>query len=142
MSVPPSPWDMEVAKASKLASTWDTTVAVATEPPAASPAIHDALPPAVPEPEAEIEHTALSDSLPSAAEEVIREEAAQVVEESAPEVTHQPSVSEAPVTPAPSVDDMVAKVLSKMDPSVLQAMTRELLKPVIESIVREELKKK
>jgi len=84
----------------------------------------------------------LSDSLPSAAEEVIREEAAQVVEESAPEVTHQPSVSEAPVTPAPSVDDMVAKVLSKMDPSVLRAMTRELLKPVIESIVREELKKK
>jgi len=142
MSVPPSPWDAEVAKASKLASTWDTTVAVATEQPAAARAVHDALPPAVPEPPAEIERTTLSNSLPSAAEEVIREEAAHVVEESAPEVTHQPSVSEAPVTPAPSVDDMVAKVLSKMDPSVLQAMTRELLKPVIESIVREELKKK
>jgi len=37
---------------------------------------------------------------------------------------------------------MVAKVLAKMDPSVLQAMTRELLKPVIESIVREQLNKK
>jgi len=64
------------------------------------------------------------------------------VEESAPEVSHSPSVTEAVVTAAPSVDEMVAKVLAKMDPSVLQAMTRELLKPVIETIVREELNKK
>ena len=64
------------------------------------------------------------------------------MEESAPEVSHLPSVTEVAVIGAPSVDDMVARVLAKMDPSVLQAMTRELLKPVIESIVREELNKK
>jgi hypothetical protein len=49
---------------------------------------------------------------------------------------------ELPATLAPSVDEMVAKVLAKMDPSVLQAMTKELLKPVIETLVREELNKK
>jgi hypothetical protein len=127
MSVPPSPWDAEVAKASKLAATWDTSAAVAT---------------VVSEPVAEIENDKIPAYMPAATEEVIREEAAQVVEESAPEVSDLPSVTEAVVTATPSVDDMVAKVLAKMDPSVLQAMTRELLKPVIESIVREELNKK
>jgi hypothetical protein len=142
MSVPPSPWDAEVAKASKLAATWDTSVAVATEAAPADPVVHELTRPAGPEPVDEIERTANANSLPAAAEEVIREEAAHVVEESAPESSYSPSVAEAPVIPAPSVDYMVAKVLAKMDPSVLQAMTRELLKPVIESIVREELNKK
>jgi CheY-like chemotaxis protein len=142
MSAPPSPWDAEVAKASKLAATWDTSVAVATEPVPATLEVHEAAPAVAPEAVAEVERTAISNSLPAAAEEVIREEAVHVVEESAPEASHSPSVAEVPVTPAPSVDDMVAKVLAKMDPSVLQAMTRELLKPVIESIVREELNKK
>ena len=143
MSVPPSPWDAEVAKASKLAATWDTSVAVAAPPvpvvqeePASERAFERA-------PAVEVEHTASPSYLPTATEEVIREEAAQVVEESAPETLHTPpAVAEAVADAAPSVDDMVAKVLAKMDPSVLQAMTRELLKPVIETIVREELNKK
>jgi hypothetical protein len=142
MSVPPSPWDAEVAKASKLAATWDTSVAVATELAQAAPVILEEAPPALSEPQAEVQHEAISNSLPAATEEVIREEAAQVVEESVPEVAHAPSVGEEAVTPPPSVDDMVAKVLANMDPSVLQAMTRELLMPVIESIVREQLNKK
>lgn len=145
MSVAPSPWDAEVAKASRLAATWDTAVAVATEPP---PAVEVISHPA-PEPVAEAVREEASASLPTAAEEAIREEAAQVVEESAhaieetaPETTEMQPVPEAVTAPQPSVDDLVAKVLSKMDPSVLQAMTRELLKPVIESIVREELNRK
>ena len=142
MSVPPSPWDAEVAKASKLAATWDTSAAVATVPPAAVPLAHQPAPSAAPEPVTEIENHEIPTYLPVATEEVIREEAAHVVEESAPEVSHSPSVIEAAVEAAPSVDEMVAKVLAKMDPSVLQAMTRELLKPVIETIVREELNKK
>jgi len=141
MSVPPSPWDAEVAKANKLAATWDTSTAVATVAPAAAPLVHQAAA-AAPEPVAEVEHHEIPAYLPVATEEVIREEAAHVVEESVPEVSHLPSVSEAAVIAAPSVDEMVSKVLAKMDPSVLQAMTRELLKPVIESIVREELNKK
>ena len=142
MSVPPSPWDAEVAKASKLAATWGTSAAVATVASATVPQIHQAAPSFEPEPAAEIENDKIPTYVPAATEEVIREEAAQVVEELAPEVSHLPSVTEAAVIAAPSVDDMVARVLAKMDPSVLQAMTRELLKPVIESIVREELNKK
>jgi hypothetical protein len=152
MSVPPSPWDAEVAKASKLAATWDTSVAVAAAPPA--PVVQEDAQEDVQEeasapepafetaPPVEVEHAAIPSCLPMATEEVIREEAAHVVEEAAPETLHTPSVAETVVNAAPSVDEMVAKVLAKMDPSVLQAMTRELLKPVIETIVREELNKK
>ena len=141
MSVAPSPWDAEVAKASKLAATWDTSVAVAPHQMPAAPVV----------PEVEQEPETISAPLPAATEEAIREEAAQVVEEIAheseepvaeAEVASAGSVEEAPAVLAPSVDELVAKVLAKMDPSVLQAMTRELLKPVIETIVREELSKK
>ncbi len=141
MSVAPSPWDAEVAKASKLAATWDTSVAVAPE---TSKVVATA-------PEIETDPEPVSTSLPAATEEAIREEAAQVVEEitheseepaAEVEVSPAPAVEEAPAAPALNVDEMVAKVLAKMDPSVLQAMTKELLKPVIETIVREELNKK
>jgi len=141
MSVAPSPWDAEVAKASKLAATWDTSVAVA----------HEGLPVVPVAPEIESEPEIVSTLLPAATEEAIREEAAQIVEEvvhepeepfAEVEVSPEPSVEEAAASPPPSVDEMVAKVLAKMDPSVLQAMTKELLKPVIETIVREELNKK
>ncbi len=141
MSVAPSPWDAEVAKASKLAATWDTSVAVAPEHALAVPVA----------PEIEPEPEIVSAPLPAATEEAIREEAAQIIEEvihepeepaAEVEVSPEPFVEEAPAALAPSVDEMVAKVLAKMDPSVLQAMTKELLKPVIETIVREELNKK
>jgi CheY-like chemotaxis protein len=134
MSVAPSPWDAEVAKASKLAATWDTSVAVATEPTPVSAAATHLAPDLAPDPTPE----QVAAALPAAAVEEIREEAAQVVEQAAPEAPQAPT----PQAPEPNVDDMVAKVLSRMDPSVLQAMTKELLKPVIESIVREELNKK
>ncbi|HTQ97041.1 MAG TPA: response regulator, partial [Candidatus Acidoferrum sp.] len=127
MSVPPSPWDAEVAKASKLVATWGNSVAVATEP--ASHSIPDPTPEQV------------AAALPSSAVEEIREEAAHVVEEAAPVA---PAISQPAevAAPAANVDDMVAKVLAKMDPAMLQSLTRELLKPVIESIVRDELNKK
>jgi hypothetical protein len=37
------------------------------------------------------------------------------------------------------MDELVARVLTKMNPDLLQKLTREILKPVIESIVRDEL---
>lgn len=136
MSVPPSPWEAEVAKASKLAATWDTaSVAVAPEPPPQE---------VVQEPEPE----AVSAGIPAVTEQAIREETVQVVEEVAHEIeepvtqSSQPQAAEPVPAAPPNVDDIVAKVLSKMDPSALQAMTKELLKPVIESIVREELNRK
>jgi CheY-like chemotaxis protein len=41
-----------------------------------------------------------------------------------------------------ATDDVVARVLASLSPEVLQAVTRELLKPVVEAMVREELKKR
>jgi hypothetical protein len=39
-------------------------------------------------------------------------------------------------------DAVVARVLSSLSPEVLQSITREILKPVVEAMVREELNKK
>jgi len=56
--------------------------------------------------------------------------------------------AEAPATPAvaagakASNEDVVARVLASLSPEVMQAVTRELLKPVVEAMVREELNKK
>jgi CheY-like chemotaxis protein len=41
-----------------------------------------------------------------------------------------------------NMDELVAKVLAKMNPDALQAVTREILRPVIEALVKEELSKK
>ncbi|MBS1841737.1 MAG: response regulator [Acidobacteria bacterium] len=138
MSVAPSPWDAEVAKASKLAATWDTAVAVATEPTPVSATTTTSVADIAPDPTPE----QVAAALPASAVEEIREEAAHVVEQAEPEVPQTAPSTHAPAASEPNLDEMVAKVLSRMDPSVLQAMTKELLKPVIESIVREELNKK
>jgi hypothetical protein len=42
----------------------------------------------------------------------------------------------------PDMDELVARVLGKMNPEVLQKITREILKPVIEAVVREEINSK
>ena len=42
----------------------------------------------------------------------------------------------------PDMDELVARVLAKMNPDVLQKVTREILKPVIEAIIRDELDSK
>ena len=47
-----------------------------------------------------------------------------------------------PTATQAEVDGMVAKVLSKLSPEVMQAVTRELLKSVIVSLVQDELKSK
>ena len=57
-------------------------------------------------------------------------------------VSHPVEASETPASSAAHMDDLVAKVLAKMNPDALQAVTREILKPVIEALVREELNKK
>ena len=42
----------------------------------------------------------------------------------------------------PNMDEIVAKVLAKMNPEVLQAVTREILKPLVEAMIKDELTKK
>ena len=41
----------------------------------------------------------------------------------------------------PNMDELIARVLAKMNPDVMQKVTQEILKPVIEALIKEELKK-
>ena len=144
-----SPWDAEVQKANRLASTWD---APATSVPAASAvpetvyysggheeaakedpaATVDALTPVLDE---DVEAAAL----PAATVEAIREEAQYVAETA---VQGAPTVESNAKTPEPNMEDLVAKVLAKISPDMLQAVTRDILKNVVESMVRDELNAK
>ena len=141
-SVASNPWDAEIEKANRLASAWDAAVPA---PSAASNGTEKAAEAVSEETKAGIKEVAL----PAAAVEAIREEAAQVAEGVTQAAT--PSVSaetisaapkEASEAATPSMDDLVAKVLAKLNPEVLQAVTREILRPVVEAMVKEELKSK
>lgn len=143
-SVPSSPWDADAQKANQLASTWDA--------PAQAPAPVEETreePPAE-EPEGAFASSAEPESIlemeiPAATEEIIREEAVHAVEETVYDLPRSRTTapSEPPVeTSSANVDDIVAKVLARMSPEVLQAVTREILKPVVDAIVRDELGKK
>jgi CheY-like chemotaxis protein len=153
-SVPSNPWNAELEKANRLASTWDAPAPVPTLPVSsngaekASEAVSEAT-------QNVIEEAAL----PAETVEAIREEAAQVAED-ATQLTEQhasdgtrfyvaeeiieaaPSASAPVQATAPSMDDLVAKVLAKMNPEMLQAVTREILRPVVEAMVKEEMKSK
>jgi CheY-like chemotaxis protein len=153
-----SPWDAEVQKANLLASTWDapavSTPTAAEVPEAATQnevhqEVHEAAPEQVakedPAETVDILAPALSEevveeaALPAATVEAIREEAHQVAETA---VEEAPAVDTNSKAPEPSMEDLVAKVLARMSPDMLQAVTREILKPVIESMVRDELSAK
>ena len=158
-SVSSSPWEGEIQKASQLASTWDV-------PNAANPA---ATPKNGTEKTAEVsqETTAVIEeiSLPPATVDAIREGVGRVAEDATftletPEngssegggfysreeegvlEPNSPPAQTPTATPAPNMEDLVAKVLAKMNPEMLQAVTREILKPVVEAMVKEELKSK
>jgi len=148
-----SPWDAEVQKANQLASTWDAPTTslpaastnsgavvqaeVAEHTPNEDPgATVDTLAPVLSESMKEkVEEVAL----PAATVEAIREEAQYVAETAALE---SPAAEASPKAAEPSMDDLVAKVLSKMSPDMLQAVTRDILKNVVESMVRDELSTK
>ena len=145
-SVPSNPWDAEREKANRLASAWDTSVPVAA-PPASSNGTEKATEALSETSQKVIEEAAL----PAAAVEAIREEAAQVAEDATLTAAEQASAEtsffarrEAAEAAAAktSMDDLVAKVLARMSPEVLQAVTREILKPVVEAMVKEEMQSK
>ena len=149
-SVPANPWNAEMEKANRLASAWDGAAPVAAAP-ASSNGTEKAAEAVSEETKKVIEEAAL----PAAAVEAIREEAAHVAEDA----THAPepviaggtafyapeALVETPkAAPAatPSMDELVAKVLANMSPEVLQAVTKEILRPVVEAMVKEEMKSK
>jgi CheY-like chemotaxis protein len=148
-----SPWDAEVQKANQLASTWD---APATSSHAANSNSETVAQPEIHESTAQHDPAATVDSLtpifnehmmaeleevalPAATVEAIREQAQYVAETA---VQESPAPQTTSKTAEPSMEDLVAKVLAKMSPEMLQAVTREILKPVVEAMVREELNAK
>jgi CheY-like chemotaxis protein len=150
-SVPSNPWNAELEKANRLASTWDSGAPMAAPPVSSNGAeASDATSEAT-------QNVIQEASLPEATVEAIREEAAHVAEDPT-QITEQHTsdgtsfyaTEEVVETPAPepaqqaapSMDDLVAKVLAKMNPEMLQAVTREILKPVVEAMVKEEMKSK
>jgi hypothetical protein len=82
------------------------------------------------------------------AQEFVTEHAEPVVEYVSESVTAEqaaPTVessSQAPTPPSPNMDELVARVLSRMSPDVLQKVTHDILKPVIEALIQDELNPK
>jgi CheY-like chemotaxis protein len=119
---PPSPWDAEAQKATKLASTWDTPAEPAIGPPRApeTTAVFGSVAKPVAADEIEVVSGPTAGTVIPEAVETVREQAAH----GATEI---------------DMDALVARVLERMSPGRLQEVARDLLKPVIETIVREEL---
>ena len=80
-------------------------------------------------------------------QEILHEEAAQALAEEPPAViekldTALAASSEPPAASVTDMDEIVAKVLARMNPEVLQAVTREILKPLVEAMINDEIRKK
>ena len=149
-----SPWDAEAKKAAQLASTWDAP-AVATKEPEPPASVYSAEPlleqaesnhaagagveSYAPAMSADVKAKVEEAALPAATVEAIREEAHQVTETAVSEV---PATAASSKAGEPSMEDLVAKVLAKMNPDMLQAVTRDILKNVVESMVRDEMNAK
>ncbi|HYL11061.1 MAG TPA: response regulator [Candidatus Acidoferrales bacterium] len=131
--------DSEVRPPAASAESIQTrTETVGNEAPATSE--EDWHSPVIPEEEtSEDEHVAEVHTPPEAWPEPPAREAA-----SAPAMqTPQPEAVAVPTPPAASdIEAVVAKVLERLDPKMFQSVTQQLLKPVIEAIVRSELEKK
>ena len=55
----------------------------------------------------------------------------------------EPAVEAAPpVAAQPDMDELVARVVAKMNPDVMQKVTREILRPMIEALIKDELNAK
>lgn len=65
----------------------------------------------------------------------------QVETHAAEEAVHHAEPAAAAVE-APDMDALVARVVAKMSPDVLQRVTQEILKPVIEALIKDELASK
>ncbi len=81
--------------------------------------------------------------IPAEAVETIRQETSYAVES----LVHKAKVlagnSAKEVSSAPpDMDALVANVLAKMSPEMLQAVTREILKPVVAAMIRDEINAK
>jgi len=165
-----SPWEAEAQKASQLASAWDAPAPVVkseetevapeefqvldsaptydfvSEAPSDEP-VHYQPDPGLVSNEPVTNDTLpglISDGLlPAEAVESLRQETSYAVESVVQQTQKEPMDSSAKEASAkPDMDELVAKVLAKMSPEMLQAVTREILKPVVEAMLRDEITSK
>lgn len=132
-SVSTSPWDAEVKKVGQLADTWNVGAPSAPAPEVAP----EITPPAearTPGPAPAIPVSEITQSLVA---QTLREAQVQPAAKETPAKASAPAGTTA--APALDMDALVKKVLERMSPDMIQNMTRELLKPVVEAIVRGEL---
>jgi CheY-like chemotaxis protein len=148
-STPPSPWDADAKRAAHLASTWDARLPAVVSETASSEAATTIPyePGAAPDEIEVVSEVAANMDIPEAAIETVREQASQAVEQAAPQGDRtgaQGAATEATQDALAhlDMDDVVAKVLARMNPGMMQAVTREILRPVVEAILREELNSK
>ena len=114
-STPPSPWDAEAQKASKLASTWDTPIT----PVVASTSSFSTT--VAPDEIEVVSATGANSAIPDP------------ISAARQELAHDSSHLD--------MDDVVARVLARLSSERLQEVARDFLKPVIETLIREELNK-
>ena len=158
-SIAGTPWEIEAKKATLLASKWDAPKAgspddtqevlpSSAEEPAAAAGV-------VSETPAEVQAANHQERTAAPAEPATTtnwggawETPASPVPSFEPPIegiaeVAEPKVEEAgaqePQSVQPDMDELVTRVLAKMNPEVLQKVTREILKPVIEAIIRAEL---
>jgi hypothetical protein len=129
-STPPNPWDVEAQRASKLASTWDApSPTAATSQVAAKVSVPETI---------EATNSFATAAAPDEIEVVSGVDASSVIPEAVATAREEVSHGATEL----DMDAVVARVLARMSPDRLQEVARDVLKPVIESIVREELNKR
>jgi CheY-like chemotaxis protein len=93
------------------------------------------------------EAASLQETFVSGVEEISADDPIPVAQASSfyayvPEVVAEATQKSGAQSQPPDMDELVARVLAKMNPEVLQRVTREILRPVIEAIVQDEINSK
>jgi hypothetical protein len=132
-----TPWEIDAHKAAALAAAWDASPApepvVSGSSTSSSFASSDVSLASSAEPEETFE--TVTPQIDETQEVSVHAETESIYSSSA---VAEPESS--PVAAKDSeTDELVARVLAKMSPDLLQKLTNEILKPVIETIVRDEL---
>lgn len=144
-SRPVSPWDTEPHRTSPLAAAWGNSKPTAVAEPEPQRESESEPVAAAPQPE---ESATQHPDTPAESHGTNGQSTSHDMEEVAaaePATHHSPAaLAEAtqPSSSQPDVDELVARVLAKMNPDVLQAVTREILKPMVAAILAEESKRK
>ncbi|HXM94256.1 MAG TPA: response regulator [Candidatus Dormibacteraeota bacterium] len=148
----PNPWDAGLRKVKQLTSTWDsapttdeslTLVDHQMSAPAGEQSAVKAEPVAQKPAAIEGNKYVPVEPTPLAASSMNEETSNQPVAERTPEQgAVSASAESSSAADAANMDELVAKVLSKMSPDMLQAVTREILKPVVAAMLKDELKPK